>query len=120
MVGGSISSSSIVDPTISPGETTVSTVSTTTKCSGSNCDLNDVGKPDPTCGPVLNGCHNNNGNLIGCYDPSTATCFIGGSLCPKPLLACINLSSPTQGAPCYDTNTYSCNNGNLSLNILVG
>ncbi|RMZ93126.1 glycoside hydrolase family 81, partial [Brachionus plicatilis] len=53
------------------------TKSTTTICSGFGCELVDNGKPDPSCGSSLYGCHNLAGTLVGCYDPQTATCFFG-------------------------------------------
>ncbi|CAF1134812.1 unnamed protein product, partial [Brachionus calyciflorus] len=87
-----------------------------TICAGFGCGsggIVDVGKPDPVCGSSLYGCHNIAGSLVGCYNPQTATCFFGGNMCPKPLMVCVNLQSPSQGAPCYDPGVYQCLNGNL-------
>jgi hypothetical protein len=77
----------------------------------------DIGKPTPLCGMVDLGCYNNVGNLIGCYNPSTTACYLGGNLCTKPLLPCINPSNVVQGVACYDKSQYNCENGNL---IFIG
>lgn len=113
-VGGSPSGDSGQVTGISSSSTTTTTKSTTI-CSGFGCESEfvDVGKPDPNCGSNLYGCHNLAGNLVGCYDPQTTTCFFGGNMCDKPLKACINILSISQGVPCYDPNFYKCVNGNL-------
>jgi hypothetical protein len=116
MVGGSHVSND-EDGVDSNGSTQTPTTQSPT---GSICDINycqDIGKPTPLCGPVDLGCYNIGGNLVGCYNPSNMGCYLGGNMCVKPLLPCINPSNIVQGVPCYDKSQYKCENGNL---ILIG
>ena len=119
MIGGSHVSSGGGDP-ITPGPDGSTATPTTTSPTGPTCNENycqDIGKPTPLCGNVDLGCYNTGGNLIGCYNPSSTGCYLGGNLCPKPLLPCINPSNVVQGVPCYDKSQYKCENGNL---IFIG
>lgn len=99
--------------TTQPSGGTTSTASTiTTGCTGAGCTT-DFGKPDPACAPTQLGCHSLSGSLVGCYEIANSQCFYGGSICPKPLKACVNPTSPAPGAACYDPALYNCLNGNL-------
>lgn len=103
MVGGSPSGSVVTSSTNLP-------TSSGSNAPGSTATSNpyiDYGRPDDQCNPTVGllGCFNANDQLIGCYNPLTATCFMGGHICPKPTLSC--------GAACYDPAIYACNAGQL-------
>lgn len=111
LVGGSPSNGTLITTTNPTGIT-----SSSTGCTGIGCinNLVDNGKPDPNCGSGLLGCHSLLGSLVGCYNPLTHGCYIGGNICIKPQLPCINLAGAlTPGAACYDPSMYGCTNGQL-------
>jgi len=42
---------------------------------------------------------------FGCYDKLDSTCFPGGTLCKKPLVACFDVNYPQPEAQCIDIET---------------
>ena len=82
------------------------------ECNDISCVV-DQGKPTDLCAVLQLGCFSVQGAFTGCYEPGIATCFVGGSICPKPMLACVNWSSPQTGAACFNPSSYKCSDGNL-------
>lgn len=71
----------------------------------------DTGKPHSVCNPTELGCLSPDGKLItmGCYNQNEFTCFPGGNLCRRPLLACFDIENPQSGAKCEDIDKYASN-----------
>jgi len=111
MVGGT-TDTTVVQTTTKP----TSGSSSTTGSSGGN--LLDQGKPDPGCGPGLLGCHSLLGTLVGCYNIATHGCYLGGNICVRPYVPCLNTATfISPGAACYDQSLYACVSGQL---IFIG
>ena len=110
--GGGLTTSVTNPVTVSGQTTTTAPVTNPGGCNDISC-ITDLGKPSELCAVLQLGCFSTSGTFTGCYEPGIATCFIGGSICPKPLLACVNLSNPQTGAACFNSSLYKCENGNL-------
>ena len=77
------------------------------------CTDCDAGVITDRCNAIYKGCFSTDGELRGCYPAELQTCFIGGNICEKPDVACVDLNDPQHGAACYKTHQYKCIDGKL-------
>lgn len=92
---------STIEPLTTPGPTQPTTKPTTKAPVTADPNSDDAGVPHPSCSSVHLGCVASNGKLMGCYNPSTATCFPGGSICAKGYVACYDPKDPQPHAACF-------------------
>lgn len=104
---------STIEPLTTPGPTQPTTKPTTQAPVTADPNTNDAGVPHSSCSSVHLGCVAPSGKLMGCYNPSQASCFPGGNICGKGYEACFNPSNPQPGAACFSPAIYSCTNGHL-------
>lgn len=104
---------STIEPLTTPGPTQPTTKPMTQAPVTADPNSDDAGIPHSSCSSVHLGCVAPSGKLMGCYNPSTATCFPGGNICGKGYEACFNPSNPQPGAACFSPAIYSCTNGHL-------
>lgn len=104
------SNTTTITPAI-PSRFTTTRHMTTTSSLCQTLEECDTGKPHSVCHPTELGCFSPDGNLItmGCYNKHEFTCFPGGNLCRRPLLACFDIENPLYGAKCEDIDKYASN-----------